>query len=147
MTPILAAMMEATGGDQGGHVVIDPPMFAGALIIFLLLLPLLMAIGVVYYKKKWQHQQILAAIEKGIPVSELMARPANGINWIRNLSAGIGLLVIAVILFFVVKEATDGMNPDAIAWLVIPAVIFGLGLMFLLRGVLQRKAEQGQTKK
>jgi hypothetical protein len=151
MIPVLAsAMIDVTGGPDGGHVLVDPPVAWGVVCLFILLLPLLVLLVLSYYRSKFRHQQILAAMEKGVPVSELMARPAHEINWVRNLSAGIGFLFIAVvmtILFFVARAvSTDAMRASAIAWLVIPAVIFGLGLIFLLRGILQRNCEKSEKK-
>jgi hypothetical protein len=84
---VLANIVEVTSPD-GEHVV-DPfePMMISALYLFLLLLPILLILLLFYYKKKCQHQQIMAAIDKGIPVTDLIARPTprdREINWVRS---------------------------------------------------------------
>jgi hypothetical protein len=149
MIPILAdAMVEVTQGDQ--HIVIDPPVVTGALYLFLLILPILFILWIVLYKKKLQHQQILAAMEKGVPVSELMARPTNTISWVKNISAGAGLAFIGIVIL-ILLFATGFFGPktqgdEAFGMLLIPTIIFGVGLIFLLRGILQKNTEKSQQK-
>jgi len=44
-------------------------------------------IGVIYYlKKRLEHKQIMAAIEKGMPLSDIKPPKQNGNLWIKNLS-------------------------------------------------------------
>lgn len=91
----------------------------------------IIVVGVVYYlKKKLEHKQIMAAIEKGTPLSEL--RPPKpkptGPAWIKYVSVGIALLIIA--LGFLVSGALE---------IVIAFVLCGVGAAWLIRGLLHRK--------
>ena len=87
------------------------------------------AIGVVYYlKKRLEHKQIMAAVEKGVPFSELVAPKAIGPAWIRGVSLGIALLIIA--LGFLVSS-----GPGAVA----AFVLAGVGAAWVVRGLLYRK--------
>jgi hypothetical protein len=152
MIPILAnATVQVSSGNGQDTVVVDPPFAIGALYLFLLLLPLLVLLVLLYYKAKFRHQQILSAMEKGLPVSDLIAKPASGtrtINWIRSLSAGVGLIFIGIALavaIFATKAITSKTPGDeAFGFLLIPTLIFGTGLVFLLRGILQRNYEKAQ---
>ena len=102
----------------------------------------IIVVGVVYYlKKKLEHKQIMAAIEKGTPLSELRPpkQKQNGALWIRSLTFGIALIIIG--LAFLVA----GPGGDSIA-LFIAFVLCGVGLAWLIRGLLYRKYQpQGQT--
>jgi len=95
----------------------------------------ILIIGLVYYfMKRLEHKQILAAIEKGTPLSELKPpkQRQNGVLWIRNLTFGIAMIIIG--LAFLVA----GPGGDAIA-LFIALVLCGVGLAWLIRGLLYRK--------
>jgi hypothetical protein len=149
ITPVLAAVVDITGGEEGGHVVIDPmgPMLLSALYLFLILLPFLLILLIVFYKKKYQHQQILVAMEKGLPITDLITKPQprnREVNWVRSLSAGIGFLFVGLALagYFVWTNAAPGVTPVESTFLILPIVIFGLGLIFLFRGILQRNYEK-----
>lgn len=152
MASMLGAMVEVTGNDEGGHVVIDPiiPMLTASLILFLVLLPILAALMIVFYKKKYQHQQILTAMDKGVPISDLIARPTpreREINWVRSLSAGIGFLVIGLlmaVLWYWMKVAPGVTSMDP-KFLIIPIVIGGLGIIYLFRGILQRSCDKKRS--
>ncbi len=105
------------------------------LIIFLGMSSPVLIIGLVYYfLKRLEHKQILAAIEKGTPLSELRPpkQKQNGALWIRSLTFGIALIIIG--LAFVVA----GPGGDSIA-LFIAFVLCGIGLAWLIRGLLYRK--------
>ncbi len=112
------------------------------LIIFLAMSSPVLIIGLVYYfMKRLEHKQILAAIEKGTPLSELKPpkQKQNGALWIRSLTFGIALIIIG--LAFLVA----GPGGDAIA-LFIALVLCGVGLAWLIRGLLYRKYQpQGKT--
>ncbi len=112
------------------------------LIIFLGMSSPVLIIGLVYYyMKRLEHKQIMAAIEKGTPLSELRPpkQKQNGALWIRSLTFGIALIIIG--LAFLVA----GPGGDAIA-LFIALVLCGVGLAWLIRGLLYRKYQpQGKT--
>ena len=86
-------------------------------------------IGFFYYlKKRLDHKQIIAAIEKGTPLSELRGpkRQPAGPPWIKYVSFGVGMLVIAI-----------GFVVSGRAWAT--SVIAGIGACWLTRGLLHRK--------
>lgn len=96
----------------------------------------LILIGIVYYlKKRLDHRQILAAIEKGTPLSEIMppkAQPA-GPAWIKYVSIGVALLLIGFGTFVI------GGGMDRNPGVLVAIVVTGAGAGWLTRGVLHRK--------
>ena len=123
-------------------------------LIFIGLSSPLIVIGLFYYlKKRLEHKQILAAIEKGTPLSELRPPKPKGPLWIRNLTAGIAFLIIAA-GFLCVPLIFPGVLPIQQARLdfIFAAGFFAVGATSLIRGLLQRKyppqeppAGQGDT--
>ena len=125
----------------------------GVLVILLGVCSPIIVVGVVYYlKKRLEHKQIMAAIEKGTPLSEIIppkpkpAVPA-GPAWIKYVSAGIALIIIGFgFIFF-----DPSRNPGTLVF----AVFCGIGVAMLIRGLLHRKyylkneisAENNSTKK
>jgi len=96
----------------------------------------IIVVGVIYYlKKRLEHKQIMAAIEKGTPLSEIIPpkpRPA-GPAWIRYVSAGIALIIIGLgfTLFNPMHTNEFGIS--------IFVVLCGIGVAMLIRGLLHRK--------
>ncbi|MFH1718794.1 MAG: DUF6249 domain-containing protein [Planctomycetota bacterium] len=89
-------------------------------------------IGVIYYlKKRLEHKQIMAAIEKGTPLSDLRPPKQNGTLWIKNLTIGIALLVIGLGWSFMVPVGREGQF--------VALILIGVGLAWTVRGVLNRK--------
>jgi hypothetical protein len=126
------------------------PIIGGltVLIIFLGLSSPIIIIGLVYYlKKRLEHKQIMAAIEKGTSLSELKPAKLTGPLWIRNLTAGIALLIIAVGL--VVIRLVRGYDYDQDIsfgfFFIIAVIFFAIGISRLIRGLLQRSTEKVQT--
>ncbi len=104
------------------------------LIIFLGMSSPVLIIGLVYYfMKRLEHKQILAAIEKGTPLSELKPpkQRQNGALWIRSLTFGIALLIIGL------GWAVGG--PGGTGNTILAIVLVGIGLAWLIRGLLYRK--------
>ena len=110
----------------------------------------ILIIGMVYYhKKKLEQQQILAAIEKGVPVAELnigTKKPKNeGPGWIKDQSKGITLLVIGIgIGIAFLQFLVFGRKPEPtmhILWIV-PVVFLGNGIGLLIRAGMRRKYEK-----
>jgi len=91
----------------------------------------IIVVGVIYYlKKRLEHKQIMAAIEKGTPLSEIIPpepRPA-GPAWIKYLAVGIALIIIS--LGFLVSGEFN---------IIAAFVIGGVGAGWLVRGLLHRK--------
>lgn len=104
-----------------------------ALIVFIGISSPIIVIGVIYYlKKRLEHTQIMAAIEKGTPLSELIPpkpKPA-GPAWIRYVSTGIALIIIGFGFTFL-NTRHFGMS--------IFLILCGIGVAMLIRGLLHRK--------
>jgi hypothetical protein len=105
-----------------------------ALIVFIGISSPIIVVGVIYYlKKRLEHKQIMTAIEKGTPLSEIMPpkpKPA-GPAWIKYVSTGIALIIIG--LGFTVFNPSR--NPGTLVF----AVLCGIGAAMLIRGLLHRK--------
>ena len=111
------------------------PMVGGltVLIIFVGLSTPIIVVGVIYYlKKRLAHKQIMAAIEKGTPLSELIPAKPTGPVWIKHLTFGIILLAIALGVGFV------GPGPKA-PMLFVAIILGGVGIAQVIRGLLYRK--------
>ena len=98
----------------------------------------IIVIGVIYYlKKRLEHKQIMAAIEKGTPLSEIIppklkpAPKSTGPAWIKYVSAGIALIIIGISCIFFDLESDPAI--------LIPMVLGGVGVAMLIRGLLHRK--------
>jgi hypothetical protein len=86
-------------------------------------------VGVVYYlKKRFEHKQIMAAIEKGTPLSELRPPKQNGALWIKNLTIGIALIIIGL-----------GIGLSGRGGGIIGLVLFAIGVAWVVRAWLNRK--------
>ncbi len=108
----------------------------GVFIVFLGISSPIIVVGVVYYlKKRLEHRQIMAAIEKGTPLSEIMpAKPKlAGPPWIRYVSIGIALLIIGIGFTLFNPMHTNGFGN------LIFVVLCGIGVAMLFRGLLYRK--------
>ncbi len=110
--------------------------FGVALILIACAVPVIV-VGVVYYlKKRFEHKQIMEALEKGTPLSELRSikpKPVGPI-WIKYLSSGI--LIFAIGLAFIV--AGPMMGPGS-PMLFVGLILCGVGIASLIRGLLYRK--------
>ncbi len=110
--------------------------FGVALILIALAVPVIV-VGVVYYlKKRFEHKQIMIALEKGTPLSELRSikpKPVGPI-WIKYLSSGV--LIFAIGLAFIV--AGPMMGPGS-PMLFVGLILCGVGIASLIRGLLYRK--------
>ncbi len=117
------------------------------ILIFLGLSTPIIIIGLVYYlKKRLEHKQVMAAIEKGTPLSELKPAKLTGPLWIKNLTAGIALLIIAVGLVVIwLVRGYDYDQDISFGFFFIAVILFAIGISRLLRGLLQRKTEKVQT--
>jgi len=105
-------------------------------IVFASLTTVAILIGlIVYFGKRLEHKQILAAIEKGTPLSEL--RPAKpkpvGPIWVKYLSGGV--LILAIGLAFMVEGLWMAGSPMRFVGI----ILCGVGIASLIRGLLYRK--------
>ncbi len=107
-----------------------------ALILIALAVPVIV-IGVVYYlKKRFEHKQIMEALEKGTPLSELRSvkpKPVGPI-WIKYLSSGV--LILAIGLAFIAAGPRMGSGAPM---LFVGIILCGVGIASLIRGLLYRK--------
>ncbi len=122
------------------------PIIGGltVLIIFLGLSSPIIIIGLIYHlKKRLEHKQIMAAIEKGTPLSELKPAKLTGPLWIKNLTAGIALLIFAIGLVCI--QLARGCYFESFGFYFLALILFAFGIARLIRGLLQRKTEKVQT--
>ena len=107
-----------------------------ALIVFIGISSPIIVVGLIYYlKKRLEHKQIMTAIEKGTPLSEIMPpkpKPA-GPAWIKFVSTGIMLIIIGLGFTFLNPMHTSDVGA------LIFAVLCGVGVGLLVRGLLHRK--------
>ena len=94
----------------------------------------IMVVGVIYYlKKRFEHRQIMAAIEKGTPLSEIIPPKPQPIGpaWIRYVSAGVAMVIIGLgVIWF------RGLRDPGV---VVAFVVLGVGAGWLTKGLLHRK--------
>jgi hypothetical protein len=118
-----------------------------ALIVFIIfgsMTAIVIAIGLaIYYAKRLEHKQIMAAIEKGTPLSELRhpKHRLTGPEWIKYVTGGIVVLAVAFAFGFsgLLGRFLGGTSFVAI-------ILCGIGIAWIVRGLLYRKyCLKGQT--
>lgn len=111
-------------------------------------MPLIIVCLVYYFKKRLEHKQIMAAMEKGTPLSELRPPKPTGPVWIKSVTSGIMLILIGV-AFACVPLLGYNFGPPFGHYFV-AMVLFAVGVSRLVAGLLQRKVQQrenqGQSK-
>jgi len=113
------------------------------ILIFLGLSTPLIIIGLIYYiKKRLEHKQIMAAIEKGTPLSELRPPTPATPNWIRSISVGIAFLIFSLPFLYMFLELFIRRSYFTEKNLMPFAVFFAIGFAFFIRGLLLRKAQR-----
>jgi hypothetical protein len=117
---------------------------------FIAILAIFMIYMVRYNNEKQRHEEVMAALEKGLPPSEIMAlrkgkRDFVGPNWIRKISIGVFLLILSAGLLIVVlrddvrtlfipKESAAMMT-----FLIVGLIAFALGVGGIVSGILNYK--------
>ena len=93
----------------------------------------------VFFAKRLEHKQILAAIEKGTPLSDLKPRKSEPVGpvWIKYLTGGITLFFIGL-AFLAAGSGILGMRG---AGSFVAFILCGIGIAWLVRGLLCRKYE------
>jgi riboflavin transporter FmnP len=101
-----------------------------AMIVIACLAPVIIVAVIYYLKKRLEHKQILAAIEKGAPLSDLVSvRPAPaGPAWIGYVSKGVAGFIIALGLWAGVHDMR-----------LLAYVIGGVAVAWIVSGLLHRK--------
>ena len=90
----------------------------------------------------------MAAIEKGMPYP--IKTQQVGPLWIKNLTAGIAMLIISIGFLLLTELITEHRsaftNVDAgtvaTPWVLLCLILFAVGISRLIRGLLQRKAQK-----
>ena len=95
----------------------------------------------VFFGKRLEHKQILAAIEKGTPLSDLKSRKPEPVGpaWIKYLTGGIAIFFVGL-AFMSAGPGIWGMR-NAGPWAFVAFILCGVGLAWVLRGLLYRKYE------
>ena len=107
-----------------------------ALIVFIGISSPIIVIGVIYYlKKRLEHKQIMMAIEKGTPLSEIIPPKPKPVGpaWIKYVTTGIALIIIGFGCTFIYPMATRNVG------ILIFIILCGVGVAMLIRGLLHRK--------
>jgi amino acid transporter len=124
-------------------------------VIFLGMSTPIIVVGLIYFlQKKLKHREILAAIEKGIPVSELNLMKAkkskdDKADWIKDITSSIAMLMIAAgsgVLFGLMIKWGMPLNPGGILFIV-PVIFLSNGTGRLIRGIMRRKFEPEDLQK
>lgn len=103
--------------------------FAILLVLVGLACPVIVIAVVHYMKKRLEHRQIIAAVEKGAVLSELIAARQKSPLWIKSISLGVAALVIAFGLVMAPQPGT-----------ILAFVLAGAGAAWVVRGLLLRRA-------
>lgn len=121
----------------------------GVMLILIGLAAPIIIIGVIYYlKKRLEHKQIMAAIEKGTPLSELRPLKQTGPTWIKSLTAGIALLIFAAGVAFVTIVGHVRLDQQRVVYSLfspfsfVLVILLAVGISCLIRGLLLRKAQR-----
>jgi hypothetical protein len=145
MLPQILALT-ISGGPNGGKIDIGSgPFIVGSMPFIMAIVLIVMLTRYHLNKKRFEHQQILAAIEKGTPLSELRPVKQTGPNWIRSLTGGIALLLISIGMAIIASASVifDFPDRDAGFGLFIASVVFlALGIASTIRGILLRKYDK-----
>jgi len=109
-------------------------------IIFSSMTTVAIVIGLlVFFAKRLEHKQILAAIEKGVPLSGLKppkSEPA-GPAWVKYLTSGIAIFFIGLAFMFGGAVWDKGGVGPFVAF-----IMCGIGLAWVVRGLLYRKYQE-----
>jgi hypothetical protein len=103
-------------------------------IVFASITAIAVVIGLaVYFAKRLEHKRIMAAIEKGLPLSELVPPKPKPVGpaWIGSLCGGIIVLFIAF-----------GFLSGGGIWggeMLVPFVLLGVAVSLIVRAILYRK--------
>lgn len=112
-------------------------------IVFSTMATVVIIIGLIaYFCKRLEHKEILAAIEKGIPLSELKSRKHESLGpaWIKYLTGGVIFFFIGLAFLFGGAVWDRGGVGPFVAF-----IMCGIGLAWLTRGLLYRKYEKQNT--
>ena len=106
--------------------------------------PIIILALLYYHKKKMEHTQIMTAIEKGTPLSELKPvkkPPRPGPVWITEYTTGITCLIIAAGFFLVLWTMLSRrrMDPFFAILYIVPIVFLANGVGAIMRSKILKK--------
>ncbi len=95
-----------------------------------------------YFYLQLKHKEIMAAIDKGVPLSGLRPPKPVGPAGIKSLTGGIALLIISLPLLFESFQSFFQGGSISTRTLFIGGLFFGLGTASFVRGLLLRKYQK-----
>ncbi len=122
----------------------------------LILLVITFALVCRYFIARMRHKETMAAIEKGLSLSELKTTDDHSNRWLTNITFGIILLLVGFCIIFFSMPFWGQWHPRMFLEFspagIIPIVVPFLGMVFiivgtasLINGRLRRKAEMSKT--
>jgi hypothetical protein len=128
------------------------PFILGALPFIVLIVIIVVIFRYHLGKKQLEHQQIMAAIEKGAPLPELrpIIQQKKEVDWIRSLTVGIAFLLmgIGMVIISLISFCYSIPDEDASFGLIIAAVVFlAIGAAGVCRGILRQKYDKALSDK
>lgn len=131
---------------------VEMPFISEALPFIFLIVIFALLFWYLLSKKRLEHQQIMAAIEKGTPLSELrpVKQKKNEVDWIKSLTGGITCLLIGlgIIIIMLFTSKCIFSFGDTRVGLFLAIIFLAVGIAGIIRGILLRKsalnANQGQ---
>ncbi|MGA2915650.1 MAG: DUF6249 domain-containing protein [Sedimentisphaerales bacterium] len=95
-------------------------------------------------KKRLEHQQIMAAIEKGTPLSELrpLTQEKKEVDWIKSLTVGIALLLMGSGIIIIMLLTNKCIFGDNRVGLFLAVIFLAVGIARVIRGILRRKYDK-----
>ncbi len=132
------------GDPNGGTVDIGSwPFIVGSLPFVIVIVLIVMLTWYFFNKKRFEHQQILVAIEKGIPISELRPIPKKDCTWIESLAIGIFFLIVGPSLSIIVLLIKGFvLDKGAAVALIFSMAMIAIGIASVIASILRRKAEK-----
>jgi hypothetical protein len=130
---VLADITIGTNGDIANF----RNLILATLPFFIPILIILVVTSVKMTRIRLEHKQIMAAIEKGIPISDLKIFRWKGLNAVTSIALAPAMFIVAVgfaYMFYLNQNDTG-------AFLGI-CICSGLGIFFLIRGILLRKYDK-----
>jgi hypothetical protein len=145
MFPQILAM-KIQGGSNGSTVDIGSwPFIVGSLPFVVVTVFIIMIFWYFVSKKRLEHQQILAAIDKGTPLSELRPINKKESTWIKSFSTGIAFLLMGIGFVSIATYSTLTKKPDEDAGfgLFIASIVFlAFGAAGVVSGILKKKNQK-----
>ena len=120
------------------------PFLIGALPFIVGIIIIVVLFRYLLGKKQLEHQQIMAAIEKGTPLSELrpVKQEKKEVDWIKSLTGGITCLLIGSGLIIIMLFTNRCIFGDSRVGLFIAVVLLAVGIARIIRGILRRKYDK-----